>query len=127
MSHRSYNQRDANQAEIVAVLRERGAVVVDIERPVDLLVGYNGEWSLVEVKSGPRAKIQPSQKKFLAQCEQNQVPCILMFSPTDVDYWFPVKPQNVGTGGKNCESLPEDSGTSTAEQSATAEQEVDSG
>ena len=118
MSYRSHNQRDANQAEIVAALRERGAVVVDIERPVDLLVGYNGEWSLVEVKSGPRAKIQPSQKKFLAQCEQNQVPCILMFSPKDVDYWFP---RNVGTGGKNCESLTENSSTRAAKQSAAPE------
>ncbi len=91
MSYRSHNQRDANQAEIVRELRDRGAIVVEIERPVDLLVGYNGSWCLVEVKDGPKAKIRPSQQAFLDQCKQHQVACILIDHLDDVDYWFPLK------------------------------------
>ena len=123
MSHRSYNQRDANQPEIVAALRERGAYVVEIEHPVDLLVGYAGAWCLVEVKSGPKARIRPSQKAFVEQVQAQNLPAIIIFDKKDLDYWFPKgaessnphPPQNVGTGGKNCELLPKDSSTRTAE------------
>ena len=118
MSYRSHNQRDANQPEIVAALRERGAYVVEIEHPLDLLVGYDGAWCLVEVKAGPKARIRPSQKAFVEQVQAQNLPAIIIFGKKDLDYWFPEK---VGTGGKNCESLTEDSGPSTAEQSATAE------
>ncbi len=89
MSYRSHNQRDANQPEIVAALRERGALVVEIEHPVDLLVAYKSVWCLVEVKSSHRAKIQPSQKKFLDQCGRARVPCFLICDLDDVEYWFP--------------------------------------
>lgn len=42
---------DANQAEIVAALKAAGATVEVIGQPVDLLVGYRGEWILMEVKA----------------------------------------------------------------------------
>ena len=42
---------DANQAEIVAALRDAGASVYLIQLPVDLLVGYGGKTALVEVKN----------------------------------------------------------------------------
>lgn len=42
---------DANQAEIVAALREAGASVWIIGLPVDLLVGFNGHSVLMEVKT----------------------------------------------------------------------------
>ena len=97
MSYRSHNQRDANQAEIVAALRERGAYVVEIEHPVDLLVGYDSAWWLVEVKSGPKAKIRPSQKAFVAQVNAQNLPAIFIFDKKDLDNWFP---RNLGTGEK---------------------------
>ena len=42
---------DANQAEIVAALRQAGASVWIIGLPVDLLVGYRGQSLLMEVKT----------------------------------------------------------------------------
>ena len=42
---------DANQAEIVAALRQAGASVWIIGLPVDLLVGFNSRSVLVEVKT----------------------------------------------------------------------------
>ncbi len=81
---------DSNQSVIVRELRQRGAFVVNLGQPVDLLVGYRGEWCLVEVKASPRSKIQPSQKAFLDQCQQNNVPCFLMDDLDDVDTFFPL-------------------------------------
>ncbi len=97
MSYRSHNQRDANQPEIVAALRERGAVVVEIEHPVDLLVGYNGFWTPVEVKSSRRAKTQKSQKEFQELCARSQRGCIFLIDEHDIDYWFPLN----SPGGAN--------------------------
>lgn len=102
-NYRGYNQADANQAEIVTELRDRGAIVVLIEHPVDLLVGYRGEWSLVEVKSSQKAKIRPSQRAFLDQCQAAKVNCILMTHLDDVEYWFP----KTFPGEKNTVNLPE--------------------
>jgi len=124
MKYRGHNARtDANEAEIVSALKERGALVIRIGTPVDLLVGYQGIWRLCEVKSSPKAKIQKSQKDFRKQCENSCVPFHFLYGLNDVEYWFP---QNVGTGRKNSELLPENSSPRTAKQSAAAQQEVDS-
>ncbi len=91
MKYKLNNPRvDANQAVIVKELRDRGALVVVLGQPVDLLVGYRGEWALVEVKAGPRSKIQPSQTKFLDQCRENQVACFLIDDLDDVETFFPL-------------------------------------
>jgi hypothetical protein len=50
---------DANQAAIVAALRGAGAVVEIIGQPLDLLVGYDGRWVVVEVKDGTK---RPSRR-----------------------------------------------------------------
>ena len=42
---------DANQAEIVAALRNAGASVWPIGLPVDLMVGLGGKTMLIEVKT----------------------------------------------------------------------------
>jgi hypothetical protein len=50
----------------------------------------------VEVKAGPRSKIQPSQQDFLDQCQAHRVPCFLMDDLDDVEYFFPlVDPKNL--------------------------------
>ena len=91
MKYKLNNPRvDANQAVIVKELRDRGALVVVLGQPVDLLVGYRGEWALVEVKASSRSKIQPSQIKFLDQCRENQVPCFLLDDLDDVETFFPL-------------------------------------
>lgn len=91
MKYKGNNPRvDSNQAVIVKELRDRGALVVILGQPVDLLVGYRGEWALVEVKASSRSKIQPSQTAFLDQCRENQVPCFLLDDLDDVETFFPL-------------------------------------
>jgi Holliday junction resolvase len=62
---------DANQAAIVAVLREVGASVVDLSAVgkgvPDLLVGYRGQTYLLEVKNRKgRNRITADQEVFYA-------------------------------------------------------------
>lgn len=60
---------DGNQAEIVSYLREAGATVYILKLPVDLLVGYNGNTALVEVKDLStgygRKGANPNQQSFM--------------------------------------------------------------
>jgi len=60
---------DANQAEIVKTLRQAGADVYDLSKVgkgiPDLLVTFNGETILMEVKM-PKGKFTPDQLKFIA-------------------------------------------------------------
>ena len=62
---------DANQAEIVKTLREAGADVYDLSRDgkgiPDLLVTFNGETILMEVKRNAKAKFTADQLKFIAK------------------------------------------------------------
>lgn len=55
---------DANQAEVVSVLRAAGAYVWIIGLPVDLLVGYKGHSFLVEIKNGSKKHLTSLQKDF---------------------------------------------------------------
>ena len=55
---------DVNQPEIVAALRERGATVWVIGLPVDLLVGYEGVNTLMEIKPSPKKQLTKLQTKF---------------------------------------------------------------
>jgi hypothetical protein len=55
---------DANQAQIVSALRAAGAYVWIIGLPVDLLVGYNNQTFLVEIKDGPKKPLTRLQQDF---------------------------------------------------------------
>jgi hypothetical protein len=55
---------DANQEQIVSVLRSAGAYVWIIGLPVDLLVGYKNRTILVEVKSTAKSRLTVLQKDF---------------------------------------------------------------
>ena len=55
---------DANQAHIVSALRAAGAYVWIIGLPVDLLVGYNDQTFLVEIKIGPKKRLTKLQQDF---------------------------------------------------------------
>jgi hypothetical protein len=57
---------DKNQSEIVSALRAAGAYVWIIGLPVDLLVGYNGQTFLVEIKDGPKKPLTRLQQDFFA-------------------------------------------------------------
>ena len=56
---------DGNQAEIVAALRQVGAVVMDLHGVgggvPDLSVEFRGKCFLVEVKSSQKARLTPAQ------------------------------------------------------------------
>ena len=55
---------DANQEQIVSVLRAAGAVVWIIGLPVDLLVGYKNHTFLVEVKTDSKKRLTKLQAEF---------------------------------------------------------------
>ena len=55
---------DANQTQVVSALRSAGAYVWVIGLPVDLLVGYNGQTFLVEIKDGPSKALTRLQQDF---------------------------------------------------------------
>jgi Holliday junction resolvase len=61
---------DANQAEIVKTLRDAGADVYDLSKVgkgiPDLLVTFNGETILMEVKTNAKSRYTPDQLKFIA-------------------------------------------------------------
>jgi hypothetical protein len=55
---------DANQQNIVKALREAGCYVYIIGLPVDLLVGYDNQTYLVEIKDGPKKALTRLQQDF---------------------------------------------------------------
>jgi len=55
---------DANQQNIVKALRDAGAYVWIIGLPVDLLVGYDNQTYLVEIKDGPKKALTRLQQDF---------------------------------------------------------------
>ena len=61
---------DANQAEIVKTLRQAGADVYDLSKVgkgiPDLLVTFNGETIMMEVKANAKSRYSPDQLKFIA-------------------------------------------------------------
>ena len=61
---------DVNQAAIVDALRKVGAHVEVIGKPVDLLVCFRGQTSLMECKDGAKTPgnrpLTPAQNDFLA-------------------------------------------------------------
>ncbi len=63
---------DANRAEIVAALKAVGASIVDLRKPLDLLVGYRGVTYPMEVKNRDgKNKDTPTQLKFYAEWRGN--------------------------------------------------------
>lgn len=62
---------DRNQTEIVRTLRQLGVSVEPIGKPVDLLVFFRGETSLMEVKSsnpdGGDHQLTKDQVEFIAR------------------------------------------------------------
>ena len=80
---------DANEREIIQALQDRGAFVIVIDRPVDLVVGFAGRWVFVEVKFGPKAKLRKSQKSFLQRCATRSLPSCVLRSIADIDHYFP--------------------------------------
>lgn len=61
---RKAGKRDANEKEIIEELERLGALVIQLDQPVDLLVGWRGCWYPVEIKAGPDSPITKGQSTF---------------------------------------------------------------
>ena len=68
---------DLNHQEVVKTLRSLGATVFDASRMgqvfPDLVVGYNNQTVLVEIKSGEAKKFTAAQLKFMADWKGSAV------------------------------------------------------
>lgn len=74
---RHAKQRDKNEPAIVGALRQAGAFVWLLDRPVDLLVAFRGAWHLLEVKRPGRASAsrqQAAQRELLALSAAGTIP-----------------------------------------------------
>jgi Holliday junction resolvase len=67
----TYARIDTNHKEIVAALRQAGATVVSLAAMKhgipDILVGYNGETILMEIKRDAKAKFTSDQLDFMGK------------------------------------------------------------
>ncbi len=57
--------RDDNERGIIDALKHAGALVIQLDQPCDLLVGFGRQWFLLEVKM-PGKKLTPAQDVFFA-------------------------------------------------------------
>lgn len=64
--HRHAAKRDAIEPEVIQALRSAGARVWQLSRPFDLLCGFSGRFTVLEVKSGKRGRLTPAQRSDLA-------------------------------------------------------------
>lgn len=67
----TYARIDTNHKEIVKALRDAGATVVSLASMKhgcpDIMVGYNGETILMEIKRDSKAKFTPDQLDFMGK------------------------------------------------------------
>lgn len=77
---------DDNHGVIVRTLRGLGAYVIDCAHVgsgfPDLLVGWRGRWTLVEVKDGAkspsRRRLTADQIPLHAECDRRGLPCVVV-------------------------------------------------
>jgi len=68
-------KRDANEPEIVHALRSVGAKVWHLNQPFDLLVGFRGRFTVLEIKATKRVrKDQKRQTDEIADCQAGGLP-----------------------------------------------------
>ena len=82
-------KRDTLEPIIIEELKDRGALVIQLDRPCDLLVGYLGVWSLCEIKSGPHKPLQPMQAVMFAKAQAAGCPIYLIDDLDDCDTYYP--------------------------------------
>lgn len=56
-------KRDDCERGIIQALEAAGALVIQLDQPLDLLVGYGRAWWLLECKQ-PKGKLTPAQDEF---------------------------------------------------------------
>jgi hypothetical protein len=81
--NRYAKKRDTSERPIIEALKSMGMDVVQIDRPVDLLIGWRGMNLLAEVKTG-KAKLRDGQAEFI-EAWRGQV--TVLRNPTDAVDW----------------------------------------
>lgn len=81
---RKAGKRDKIERDIISELERLGAIVCQLDAPVDLLVGWQGVWYPVEVKSGPSASVRDSQLEFFDRCDLKGLPYYVFSHIDDV-------------------------------------------
>ena len=76
-------RRDGNEAELIALARGIGAVCINIQTPVDWLIGWRGAWYPCEIKA-PNGSYQESQILFLAAAKGRELPAWTWRTEDDV-------------------------------------------
>lgn len=81
---------DANHSDVALELRQIGAVVVDIHGlpgVLDLLVGYRGQWVLLEVKDGTKRpserRTTSAERDLIRPALGQQCPTWIVYDPTE--------------------------------------------
>lgn len=64
MARYEVHRTDGNAKELIDYMRKRGASVEQIDRPVDVIIGFRGVSAIAEIKT-PRGKLRTSQRLFL--------------------------------------------------------------
>ena len=85
-------KRDANEKTIVDALRDGGATIFYLNKPLDLLIGYRGRTYLAEVKNPEHKKgkatggLTPAQIEFIADWPGNTPP--VLETPDQATAWL---------------------------------------
>lgn len=83
--NRYAKRRDSNESMIIDTLRGFGLYVYPIDTPCDLLVGFKGTTHLIEIKSGPKAKLTPAQRTFQAMWRGS--PVVVLSTVEEAEEW----------------------------------------
>jgi Holliday junction resolvase len=81
--NRYAKKRDTSERPIIEALKSMGMDVVQIDRPVDLLIGWRGQCFIAECKTD-KAKLNDEQARFV-ETWRGQV--AVLRNPTDAVNW----------------------------------------
>ena len=76
-------RRDANEPALIALARGIGAVCVNIQQPVDWLIGWRGCWYPCEIKA-EKGTYRDAQVKFFIAAKERQLPAWTWRTEADV-------------------------------------------
>ena len=76
-------RRDANEPELIALARDIGAVCVNIQRPVDWLIGWRGCWYPCEIKA-EKGTYREAQVLFFVAAKERALPAWTWRTEADV-------------------------------------------
>jgi hypothetical protein len=84
--HRRNPKRDANEAALVDHLQMRGALVARLSGAgvPDLLVGFRGDWAVVEVKA-PRGQLTDRQTEWIDAARRMRLPVYVIRDRVEAD------------------------------------------